>query len=483
MNRLHDGARQTMAWLHGWTGLLLGHVLYLMAFAGTLSVFKPEISRWMRPENTAQVDPARAIAAAAKWLSRNAADSPGWYLTAPDARTATIDAFFTRGGKIVFRALDPLSGAPVPRETLGGEFFYRLHFELELPYPWGRLLAALAAAMMLIALISGIVAHRRFFRDFFTFRAGKGQRSWLDAHNVLGVFSLPFHIMITLTGVLTLTSLSMPWPGIAAYGKDVATMFHDLAPGGADRPVSGHHAALGDVATMMRDAQRRCGGSIGRVTIVNPGDAAAVASFYCADRPQIATNAGSSTYDAVSGRLLNSWTERRPAITTYSWLYGLHVARFAPLGLRWLYALGGAMLTLAIASGLILWTVKRSERAASRANRLLARVNAGVILGVPAGAVALLWANRVLPLGMDARAATEVNTALIAAGVALVTVAALPHRLRWALPFAMLAAGLIVLPALGGWIGVGDAVLLSGNLLLIGFGLLCAWAGWRSARC
>ncbi|WP_242146210.1 PepSY-associated TM helix domain-containing protein [Sphingomonas sp. BAUL-RG-20F-R05-02] len=483
MNRLHDGARQTMAWLHGWTGLLLGHVLYLMAFAGTLSMFKPEISRWMRPENTAQVDSVRAITAATDWLSHNAADAPAWYLTAPDARTNTIDAYFTQGGKIVLRALDPTTGAPVLRETLGGEFFYRLHFELELPYPWGRTLASLAAATMLIALISGIVAHRRFFRDFFTFRADKGQRSWLDAHNVLGVFALPFHLMITLTGILTLLSLSMPWPGVSGYGADMPAMFHELAPGGVDRPAAGRHARLGAVADMMRDAQVRCGGAVGRVTILNPGDAAAVASFTCADAAQIATNAGVASYDAVSGRLLNAWIEHRPAITAYSWLYGLHVARFAPLPLRWLYFFGGAMLTLAIATGLILWTVKRRDRLPDHANRLLARVNAGVIVGVPAGALALLWANRLLPLGSGGRAGAEVTAALATAGVVLVVTSALPERLRWPLPFAGLAAGLIVLPFLGGWIGDGDAVLVAGNLLLLAAGALCAWLAWRSARC
>ena len=483
MNRLHDGARQTMAWLHGWTGLLLGHVLYLMAFAGTLSMFRPEIGRWMRPENTTDVDPVQAIVAATRWLSRNAANAPGWYLTAPDARANTIDAYFTQGGRIAYHALDPRTGAPVARGTLGGEFFYRLHFELQLPYPWGRLLASLAAATMLIALISGIVAHRRFFRDFFTFRVGKGQRSWLDGHNVLGVFALPFHLMITLTGVLTLMSLSMPWPGIAGYGADTPAMFRELAPGGVDRPAAGRKAPLGPIADMMRGAQDRCGGAVGRVTIINPGDAAAIASFTCADAAQIATNAGTVSYDAVSGRLLNAWIEHRPAITAYSWLYGLHVARFAPLSLRWLYFFGGAMLTLAIASGLILWTVKRRDRLPDRANRLLARFNAGVIVAVPTGALALLWTNRVLPLAGDGRAAAEVTAALVTAGIALAVVAILPGRLRWPLPFAVLAAGLIVLPFVGGWIGATDAVLIAGNLMLLAAGALCGWLAWRSARC
>ena len=66
---VRDGVRQAMAWLHGWTGLLLGYVLFVICLAGTLSVFKPEIGRWMRPEVTAQADSKSAIVAATGWLS------------------------------------------------------------------------------------------------------------------------------------------------------------------------------------------------------------------------------------------------------------------------------------------------------------------------------------------------------------------------------------------------------------------------------
>lgn len=190
---VRDGVRQAMAWLHGWTGLLLGYVLFVMCLAGTLSVFKPEIGRWMRPEVTAQEDSKSAIVAATGWLSKHAPGSTGWYLTAPDGRANTVEASYDQGSDYLYRALDPVTGAPVARETLGGEFFYRLHFELEIPYPWGRLLASLAAMVMLVALVTGIIAHKRIFKDFFTFRPAKGQRSWLDGHNATGVLAMPFH--------------------------------------------------------------------------------------------------------------------------------------------------------------------------------------------------------------------------------------------------------------------------------------------------
>jgi uncharacterized iron-regulated membrane protein len=123
MSAIREGARQVMAWLHGWTGLLLGHVLFIMCLAGTLSLFKPEIGRWMRPEAVASAAPVDAVAAATSWLAANTRDSTGWYLTAPDGRMNTVEAAYDSGGEFLYRALDPVSGAPVARETLGGEFF------------------------------------------------------------------------------------------------------------------------------------------------------------------------------------------------------------------------------------------------------------------------------------------------------------------------------------------------------------------------
>uniref|UniRef100_UPI0013D62026 PepSY domain-containing protein n=3 Tax=Pseudomonadota TaxID=1224 RepID=UPI0013D62026 len=69
-------------------------VLFVMCLAGTLSVFKPEIGQWMRPETRATADPADAVQAAADWLARNTRGSTGWYLTAPSARTNTVEAAY-----------------------------------------------------------------------------------------------------------------------------------------------------------------------------------------------------------------------------------------------------------------------------------------------------------------------------------------------------------------------------------------------------
>ncbi len=47
---MNGSFRQSMAWLHTWTGLVFGWVLFAMFMTGTATYFRPEITRWMEPE-------------------------------------------------------------------------------------------------------------------------------------------------------------------------------------------------------------------------------------------------------------------------------------------------------------------------------------------------------------------------------------------------------------------------------------------------
>ena len=46
--------RQSMTWLHTWTGLVVGWVLFFVFVTGTASYATQEITRWMQPERPMQ---------------------------------------------------------------------------------------------------------------------------------------------------------------------------------------------------------------------------------------------------------------------------------------------------------------------------------------------------------------------------------------------------------------------------------------------
>ena len=85
---MKNGFRQSMAWLHTWTGLLVGWLLLLIFMAGTASYYREEISRWMRPElPSSNVSIDVAAQRAVDYLQANAAQAENWFVTLPDRKS------------------------------------------------------------------------------------------------------------------------------------------------------------------------------------------------------------------------------------------------------------------------------------------------------------------------------------------------------------------------------------------------------------
>lgn len=189
---MKDSFRQSMSWLHTWTGLVVGWVLFFVFVTGTLGYVRYEIDQWMRPEQPLVIELPDAVALLLKaegWLRTEAAQAAQWRVEFPGARGKTGLSVGWRerapvgekARRLKWQTLEPDSGRPSTlrvRETGGGSVLYQMHFFLHyMPQLWGKYIVGVCAMSMLVAMLTGIVAHRRFFKDFFTFRPAKGQRS------------------------------------------------------------------------------------------------------------------------------------------------------------------------------------------------------------------------------------------------------------------------------------------------------------------
>lgn len=420
---MKTGFRQSMAEVHTWSGLVLGWLLFFMFVTGASGYFDSELDLWMRPElpPAQQIASLQALNQAEPYLQQQAAGAKRWFISLPVDRSTPYTRVFWQGTKPGNAQLDPESGAPLQaRATGGGQTLYRMHWRLHyLPEQVAEWIVGIASMFMLIALITGVVVHKKIFADFFTFRPGKGQRSWLDAHNVLGVVSLPFHLMITYSGLLFLMSTLMPLILAAYYGLSDAGQkryFDELSGRGAlTVPASGTPMPLTALNPLLQQAQARWGlEQVQYIDVQNPGDAKARVSVRQKQQGPL-RNAESMLFDGVTGELLQS----QPAIQSGSKavqevLLGLHEGLFAGPWLRALYFISGLVGALMVATGLVLWTVKRRLRAeksgnASRGLLLVERLNLGVILGLPIAIAGYFWANRLLPTDLANRANWEVH--------------------------------------------------------------------------
>lgn len=480
-----EGFRQAMAWLHTWTGLVLGWLLFAIFLAGTFAFFKQELNLWSRPELHAlpPADPLSAaqLARAEHTMQTIAPKATSWRITAQDERRPQASVFYREApakpgerARFVQRWFDPATGEAVStRTTFGaGEYFYRFHFELRSAQQskWileGRWAVGLATLLMLVALLTGVVTHRRIFKDFFTFRpkAKAAQRSWLDAHNVCGVLALPFYLVITFSGLMTMHSQYLPAGIAAAYGAQAAAYFGELSGDGVPRARMRDGEAqtplptIGEAgwATLLRDVRQRMpDGRIEGIGLQREG-ARTVIEVLPNDGDRLQYRGPRLFYDASTLALIRQADNDKPAAKTYGVLYGLHVARFADLPLRFVMVGLGLLGTAMIATGLVLWSVKRRADAERKkvaigvGHKLVDAMNIGAIAGLPIAMAAFCHATRWLPLEMAERPDAEIKVfyGVLALGF---LAAALGARWRHLFTAGALAwAALPVMDIVGGW--------------------------------
>ncbi len=496
-----------MAWIHGWLGLLAGWTLFAMFLTGTASYFRPEITRWMQPElPTARIASDRAAQAAVAQLTRTHGGDQQWFIQLPNDRTAITRVFTIpapdaaprdaprqrrkRGAEI---ALDPVTGAPVHvRETRGGEHFYRFHFQLQLPHPWGRWLAGVCAMFMLAAIVSGVVTHKRIFADFFTLRWNKGQRSWLDAHNASAVLALPYHAVITYTGLMTLVLMYLPYPVAINYRQplDFGREAYGLP---VEAEASGRRAPLVAIASLVRDAEARLKAPAARVVVRHPGDAAATVAISGASGARLNARAGTAVYSGATGALLTPPAAAGAGVSTVGVMLGLHMAHFAAPALRWVLFLLGLAGAAMVGTGLLLWTAARRRPGAVPffGLRLVERLNIATIAGLPLAMGAYLLANRLIPAEAAGRADAEVATMFYVWGAAAVVQCLRPARQAWV---ALFAAGALVFAAipvasalttargLPAALAHGDALFVGFDAAMLVIAAVLGSAAWRAGR-
>lgn len=462
--------RQAMTWLHTWFGLVLGFVLMVVFFFGSLSVFDREIDSWALPATRFdpqpmpsfdrmllpilnKVQPDEQEYAAQMPLLHDASKGPMtprlalpadeyWaYTTHRDPVLAMGVGFLAphpkdpEGHNHIHGnvTIDPRTGEQLRNDQLkiGSGFFYPLHYSLH--WQWKNLgywVVGLAALVMLAALVSGVVMHRKIFREFFTFRPNKHtRRSVLDLHNLTGVIALPFHFFFALTGLIIFADhFYLPVNDTLLRPLHQAHEIAEAAATGLPHDRSGNPATLASVDAMVTQAKnlwqaRDMPGEVGFVMIHHLGDANSYVSIYRAGSDRVALVGEGIHFKGSTGEVLREDPPRPPVESINEFLTGLHLQHFEHWLLRWLYVLGGLLGCACIATGFIFFVEKRKKQHAqsgSQGSRVVDAMAITTVTGMLIATVAMLLANRMLPANLTGKGDWEINAFCAAWLIAMV---------------------------------------------------------------
>jgi uncharacterized iron-regulated membrane protein len=440
--------RLAMTWLHTWFGLVLGFVLMVVFFFGSLSVFDREIDRWAIPETRfepqtmpsydamlapifQQITPEDEELEEAR--ERVGALEPTLPVMGFAAYTTHRDPVLSLFAEFAVKnnpddphdhvhghlTIDPRNGKVLPHDQLniGSDFFYPMHYSLHLSWlSLGYWIVGVAALVMLAALISGVVIHRKLFRELFTFRPEKNtQRSSLDLHNLTGVVALPFHFMFPLTGLIIFAGIYFPisettFESLAHKHEEAAAASKGLAfdPAGVAAPLASVDAMV--VEAKRRWAARGMPGEVGFLTLSHVGDVNGYVSIYRAGSDRVTLVGQAVHFAAPTGRVI--YEEPPPTVVEgiNDFLTGLHLQHFRHWLLRWFYVLGGLSGCVCIATGLVFFVGKRKVKHARQGVRGARWVDAlavATITGMLVATLSMLVANRLLPIHLADRGEWE----------------------------------------------------------------------------
>jgi uncharacterized iron-regulated membrane protein len=201
--------------VHKWTGLVSTAFMLLLCVTGLPLIFHHEIGHLTGSEVQAPAMPAGTplanmddVVAAAQalhpqrvvqYVFRDPDETELWMVGLNDSVAAT------EGGRTV--AVDARTAQVLAQPKFDEGFMHvmlTLHVEMFAGLP-GKLFLGLMGLLMVIAVVSGLVLYPPFMRkiEFGTVRRDRSPRvKWLDLHNLLGIVTLVWALVVSATGVI-----------------------------------------------------------------------------------------------------------------------------------------------------------------------------------------------------------------------------------------------------------------------------------------
>jgi uncharacterized iron-regulated membrane protein len=451
--------------LHTWVGLLAGMALFIAFYAGAITVFSHEIADWNRRGAGAEAprDPVgRSQQLLDDLLKQHPQAAESVYLVLPGEHGPQPSAYWFEAAtgesrRFTFEQRDTLREDAFGQDFI--EFIYDLHFTAGLPKPFGTYLFGVVCLLYGLALVSGVVLYApSLAKSLFALRLGRNvKRMWQDAHNAIGMLSLPFHVIFAWSGAVLALGLALllPFQYLVYQGRLLQLLERDFY--GAPQVAAAHVARPTlPVAELLQRAHAAMPAlGIEGVSLVNIGDANARATLYGTVEQRRLNQLGSVTLDAATGMLVDQVAPRTmtPGMVMLRGLQALHFGNFGHDAVKWLYFVLGLAGAFLFYSGNLLWIESRRKRRQvdqPRRTRVMAALTLGVCLGCIAGVSAVFVAAALAP-GLGRPAYYTVFFACLL-WACLRRPARAGHELLW------LCALITAAIPLAGWFGNGESL-------------------------
>ena len=353
-------------WVHQWTSLISTGFLLLLCLTGLPLIFHHEIDDWLGYAPRARPAPADGHKVAIDEIGHAAlAREPGkvlqylaWDKDEPGLVTAyvnrTVDGPPDEAVVTAFDAYDARAAGPVGTGPM--LVLLKLHSDMYLGPP-GKLFLGAMGLLFLVAIVSGVVLYWPFTRrlDFGTVRRRSSRRvRWLDWHNLLGITTLVWAMVVGATGAIN--TLAEPM-----LNQWRATELAAMVARHAGPPAPSQLASLDKV---VAEAMKAAPG-MEVAFIAFPGTPFSsshhFAAFMRGDQPLTSRLLKPVLLDGVSGEVVDA-RELPLYLKALFVSQPLHFGDYAGMPLKIIWAILDVITIIVLRSGLYLWAARTMRR-------------------------------------------------------------------------------------------------------------------------
>ncbi|HYF68306.1 MAG TPA: PepSY domain-containing protein [Ohtaekwangia sp.] len=206
--------------VHKWTSLICTLFLLLLCVTGLPLIFHEEIFHAMgteaqapaMPEDTPKKNLDVVIEAAQKLRPDNVVRYVFWTDDQPNVVTVSMaDSINSAPDVAHYLAFDERTAEVLNQPKFNEGFMYviyKLHVDMFAGIP-GKLFLGLMGLLFVVSIVSGLMLYSPIMKkyNFGMVRTDKSRRlKWLDLHNVLGVVTVAWALVVGFTGVINTTS-------------------------------------------------------------------------------------------------------------------------------------------------------------------------------------------------------------------------------------------------------------------------------------
>jgi len=458
---------------HSWLGLIISGVLFVIFFAGSISLFRAEIMQWsMQPHFELPQGKPLALSQIMEKAIDGVAFDAKEHLTIilPDHELpyyqVYVDVIHQPGEKdYVSYLIDPVSGEKVAHveDFSLARFIYDLHIDLNIPA--GKYVIGFVTLFFFFALVSGIFIHaRKLFASFFKYRHDSNERSkLLDMHNVIGVMSVPFTLMYAISGLIfNLVIIYQIAIALALYGGDQQALLDDAGFKAVAVEWQASPWQSPPIDALLASTEQKYGVKPRMARVYNYGDKSAAIQFLGVKATSLTEKYDVAfTLHHTSVIFINDQQNPNTLVTGLYVLSKLHFGNFANIDLRIIYFLLGMGVCTLIVSGNLLWIEKRKKQREQSIYTLKFITNftlwstGGVVI---ATAVAFV-AERLIPLSVGDRAQLMIYAFIATLGLVALMLCFNRQKMPFLAHLLKISSALLLLTIALDWLFYADAIL------------------------